>query len=123
MKVLFGCAAVLVAAVAVPGAHAASRGGECSVTHHDCYPACVQMTPDGSDCARTRQVCKDICGPKPAYPAISNTERADIQRFEEQRYNSGNVTILPSNPRSPSDVSSPVDPAQEAPYVTSPPNP
>ncbi len=109
MKVLFCCAAVLSAAFAVPGAQAASRGAECSVTHHDCYPACVQMTPDGSDCAKTRQVCKDICGAKPAYPAISNTQQGDVQRFEAP-YRSGSVTILPSDPR-------------EEPYVTSPPNP
>ena len=40
----------------------------CAVMHHDCYPACIKMTADGSDCAKTKEVCRDICGEKPEYP-------------------------------------------------------
>jgi hypothetical protein len=79
MKVLTTSAAILLA-LAGTGAQAAPR--DCSVTHHQCYPACIQMNADGSDCAKTREVCRDICGPKPSYPSVSNTERIDAMRFE-----------------------------------------
>jgi hypothetical protein len=80
MNALISSAAVVLAMAA--GANAQSAGRDCSVTHHQCYPACVQMTPDGSDCAKTREVCRDICGAKPTYPSVSNTEAAEIKRFE-----------------------------------------
>jgi hypothetical protein len=107
---LLSCAAVLSAAIAVPAAQAASRGGpSCGVTHHDCYPACVQMTPDGSDCAKTRNVCRDICGPKPVYP--SGVERGDVSRIEmvpaheprpmDEEPAVPNETLSPTEPSTP----------------------
>ena len=68
-------ATALLAIVAGTGAQAAIA--ECGVTHRQCYPACVQMTPDGSDCAKTRQVCRAVCGSKSSYPSVSNTEQIE----------------------------------------------
>jgi hypothetical protein len=86
MKALISGAGVLLALAAMADVQAASRGS-CSVTHRDCYPACVQMkmTPDGEDCAKTTQVCREICGPEPSYPTVSNTERVDVMRFETMK--------------------------------------
>src|ERR1041384_6206525 len=86
MKALISSAAVLFALALTTDAQAASRGS-CSVTHKDCYPACIQkkMTPDGEDCAKTTQVCRDICGPEPSYPSVTNTERVDMMRFETMK--------------------------------------
>ena len=41
----------------------------CAVSHHQCYPACIKMNADGSDCAKTRTVCRDVCGEKPEPPS------------------------------------------------------
>ncbi len=83
MKLAISGAAILFALAAGTDAVAASRG--CSVTHHQCYPACVRMTPDGSDCAQTKDVCRDICGARPSYPSVSNTEQIDVMRFETMK--------------------------------------
>ena len=87
MKMLISGAAALLALAAMADAQAASRGSGCSVTHQDCYPACVQFkdTADGQDCARTKDVCRSICVPKPSYPGTSNTENVDIMRFETMK--------------------------------------
>jgi len=86
MKTLISAAAVMLAMGATANVQAAERGS-CSVTHKDCYPACVQkkMTADGEDCAKTTQVCRTICGPEPSYPSTSNTERVDMMRFETMK--------------------------------------
>ena len=78
MRIAFRFAAAALAVFSLGSAHAASPAS-CSVSHHECYPACVRMNADGSDCAKTRNICRDVCGPKASYPSA---DPMDANRFE-----------------------------------------
>jgi hypothetical protein len=80
MKAMILAAAVLLTMATQAGARTASR--DCGIRHRECYPACIRMAADGSDCEKTTEVCRDTCVASPAYPSVSTTDRIDAVRPE-----------------------------------------
>ena len=72
---------VQAAAAATPPAAAkaaapkAAANKRCAVSHQDCFPACIKLKADGSDCERTKTVCRDVCGPEPQHPEYQDEDK------------------------------------------------